>query len=69
MNWQQIQGSWTELKGTVRERWGRLTGSDNAVIAGRREQLIGTIQKRYGLIREDVERQVERFSRRASAPR
>ena len=61
MNNQILKGNWTELKGKVREKWGQLTNDDLDVIAGRRDQLVGAIQKRYGRALDDVEREVDAF--------
>lgn len=61
MNWDQMAGRWSEIKGRVREQWGKLTDDDLDVISGRREQLVGLIQRRYGAAREEVERQVNDF--------
>lgn len=58
MNQDRIQGRWKQIKGKIRERWGRLTDDDLDVIAGRRDQLLGRIQQRHGLAREEAERQV-----------
>ena len=44
MNWDQLQGSWKEYKGKVREKWGKLTDDDLDTINGKREQLVGRIQ-------------------------
>ena len=63
MNWDQVQGKWKQVKGTVRERWGRLTDDDLEQIAGNREELIGRIQERYGLLKEAAEREVDQFLR------
>ena len=63
MNWDQMEGKWKQLKGTVRERWGRLTDDDIEQIAGNREKLIGLLQQRYGLVKEAAEREVEQFMR------
>lgn len=49
------------MRGTVRERWGKLTDDDLDVIAGKRDQLVGKIQQRYGLASDEVERQVSEF--------
>lgn len=59
MNWNQIEGNWAQFKGNVRAQWGKLTGDDIEVIDGRREQLMGKIQERYGLAEEEAERQIE----------
>ena len=59
MNSDQLQGKWKQLKGSLKERWGKLTDQDLDVIAGKRDQLIGTIQERYGIAREDAQKQVD----------
>lgn len=64
MKWDQAQGNWQELKGKVKEQWGRLTNDELDVINGRREQLAGSIQRLYGITREEAERQISDFERR-----
>jgi uncharacterized protein YjbJ (UPF0337 family) len=61
MNWDQIKGNWTEFKGEIKERWGRLTDDDLDVISGQKDQLIGQLQKRYGIEKEEAEREVEEY--------
>jgi uncharacterized protein YjbJ (UPF0337 family) len=61
MNWEQIQGNWKQISGKLRETWGRLTDDDFDRIAGKRDQLIGAIQQRYGIAKEEAEKQVRRF--------
>ena len=61
MNKDTIQGNWKELKGKVREQWGKLTDDDFATMEGRRDQLVGALQKRYGIERDEAERQVRDF--------
>jgi uncharacterized protein YjbJ (UPF0337 family) len=61
MNWDQIEGKWKQYKGQVKEKWGRLTDDDLDVINGKREQLVGSIQERYGVGRQVVEKQVNEF--------
>ncbi len=46
MDWNRIQGNWKQAQGKVKEKWGKLTDDDLAVINGQREQLEGVIQKR-----------------------
>ena len=48
MNNDRIEGRWKQIKGKVKEQWGRLTDDDLDVIAGRRDQLLGRIQQRHG---------------------
>jgi uncharacterized protein YjbJ (UPF0337 family) len=63
MNWDRIQGNWKQMKGKVREQWGKLTDDDLDVIAGRRDQLLGRIQQRHGLAKDEADRQVRDFER------
>ena len=64
MNWHEIQGRWTEMRGRVRERWGKLTDDDLDVVAGKRDQLLGRIQQRHGLAKDEAEREIDSFERR-----
>lgn len=59
MNEDTLRGQWTQLKGKVREQWGKLTDDDLDQIQGRSEQLIGRLQERYGWAREDAQRKVD----------
>ncbi len=61
MNWNQLRGKWKQSKGKVREKWGNLTDDDLEIIAGQREQFIGRVQERYGIVKEEAERQVDEF--------
>ena len=61
MNWDQLEGKWKQYKGEVREKWGKLTDDDLHVIAGRREQLIGRLQERYGIAKEVAAREADEF--------
>jgi uncharacterized protein YjbJ (UPF0337 family) len=63
MNWDQLEGKWKQYKGEVREKWGKLTDDDLHVIAGRREQLIGRLQERYGIAKEVAAREADEFVR------
>lgn len=67
MNWDQIAGKWTQLKGDVKQRWGKLTDDDLTRIEGSREKFVGVIQERYGILKEDAEREVENWSKAAHA--
>ena len=63
MNWDQLEGKWKQYKGEVREKWGKLTDDDLHVIAGKRDQLIGRLQERYGIEKEVAARQADDFVR------
>ena len=61
MNWDQIEGNWKQLTGQVKEKWGKLTDADLTVIAGKRDQLAGVLQERYGLVKEQAEQELDEF--------
>jgi uncharacterized protein YjbJ (UPF0337 family) len=62
MNSDQLKGKWKQMKGSVKERWGKLTDDDLDVIDGQQDQLIGTIQERYGIAREVAQKQVDEWN-------
>jgi uncharacterized protein YjbJ (UPF0337 family) len=61
MNWDRVEGRWQEVKGQIRSKWAKLTDDDMELIDGKRDQLIGRLQQRYGMRREEVEREVDRW--------
>jgi uncharacterized protein YjbJ (UPF0337 family) len=63
MNWDQIEGKWKQFTGSARERWGKLTDNDCETIAGKKDQLIGRIQVRYGVAKAEAEKQADEWSR------
>jgi uncharacterized protein YjbJ (UPF0337 family) len=63
MNWDQIQGKWNQMKGSVKQQWGKLTDDDLDVIAGSKDKLVGKIQERYGIQKEEALRQFDNWSR------
>ena len=63
MNQQTLEGKWNQLKGTVREQWGKLTDDDIDKAKGNYEQLVGVIQERYGYARDRAEREVDTWMR------
>lgn len=64
MNWDIIEGKWTEYKGKAKAQWGKLTDDDLDVIDGRRIELAGKIQQRYGIAKEEAERQIDEWQGR-----
>jgi uncharacterized protein YjbJ (UPF0337 family) len=64
MNQEQAAGNWKIFKGKIKEQWGKLTDDDLTQIEGNRDQLLGTVQKRYGIAKEEAERQVNEFRNR-----
>jgi uncharacterized protein YjbJ (UPF0337 family) len=61
MNEDVLKGSWVELKGKIRQQWGKLTADDVEQIKGNREVLLGKLQKLYGKTRDEVQRDYERW--------
>ena len=63
MDWNRVEGDWKRMKGKVKEQWGRLTDDDLTTIGGRREQLEGKIQERYGYAKDQVRREIDDWYR------
>ena len=63
MNWDQIKGNWKQFQGKIREKWGKLTDDDMTTIAGKQDQLAGVLQQRYGIAKEQAEKEVDEFCR------
>jgi uncharacterized protein YjbJ (UPF0337 family) len=61
MNSDQIEGKWKQLKGSAKEKWGKLTDDDLNVIAGKQQQLEGKIQEKYGITKEEAAKQVREW--------
>jgi len=67
MNEDTIKGSWKELKGKVQAKWGDLTNDQLDVINGNRTQLVGALQKKYGMAQEQAEREVSDWEKSNAA--
>lgn len=64
MNWDRIEGGWKQMTGKVKEQWGKLTDDDLTEVAGKRDQLAGKIQARYGIAKDEAERQLDDFAKK-----
>ena len=64
MNRDIFEGNWKQIKGKVKQHWGRLTDDRLDMIAGKRDELAGEIQKAYGITREEAEKQMKEFEHR-----
>jgi len=62
MNWDQLQGKWKQMKGSVKQQWGKLTDDDLEIIDGQKDKLVGRLQERYGITKEEAARQVGDWS-------
>ena len=58
MNWDQIEGSWKQMTGKIRQKWAKLTDDDLTNIAGKKDQLIGKLQERYGMKKDAADKEV-----------
>jgi uncharacterized protein YjbJ (UPF0337 family) len=59
MDWNRVEGNWKQVKGKVKEQWGKLTDDDLDRIAGKRDQLEGKIQERYGIEKDRARRDID----------
>ncbi len=62
-SWDRVKGNWNKYAGQVRQQWGKLTEDDITVINGQRQELVGRLQIRYGLAKEEAEKQVEQWEK------
>ena len=60
--WDQIAGGWKQVRGEARKQWGKLTDDDLEVIKGEREKLAGKVQERYGIAKEEANRQIDEWA-------
>jgi uncharacterized protein YjbJ (UPF0337 family) len=61
MNWERIEGNWKQMTGAVKQKWGKLTDDDLAVINGKRDVMVGRLQERYGITKDEAESQLNDF--------
>ena len=61
MNWDQIEGKWKQLSGPAKEQWRKFTEDDIQTLTGRKDQLVGKIQERYGIERDRVRRDIDEW--------
>jgi uncharacterized protein YjbJ (UPF0337 family) len=63
MNWDRMEGNWKEFKGNIQQKWGKLTNDDLQVIDGKRNELAGRLQQRYGYAKDQAEREIDTWLR------
>lgn len=69
MNRDILKGKWSQMKGSVRSKWGQLTDNDMTEIQGEAEKMIGKLQERYGYNREQAEKEFDEFMKTQEQPR
>ncbi|KPQ05900.1 MAG: hypothetical protein HLUCCA12_13015 [Rhodobacteraceae bacterium HLUCCA12] len=63
MNWDQLKGKWKQASGSAKAQWGKLTDDELTQIEGNRDKLVGKIQEKYGLAKEEAEKQVDDWAK------
>jgi uncharacterized protein YjbJ (UPF0337 family) len=63
MNWDVAKGNWKQMKGQIRQKWGKLTDDDLELIGGKKDELVGRLQERYGYEKDEAEREADSFVR------
>jgi uncharacterized protein YjbJ (UPF0337 family) len=63
MNWDQIEGKWKQVKGSAKQQWGKLTDDDLTYVSGKKDELVGKIQERYGITRDEAQKQADLWSK------
>ena len=63
MNWDIVEGKWGQLKGSIKEQWGKLTDDELTEIAGNRDKVAGKLQERYGWTKEEADDKLNEFFR------
>jgi uncharacterized protein YjbJ (UPF0337 family) len=69
MDWNEIEGNWKQFSGKIKEKWGKLTDDDITAIGGKKDQLLGRIQERYGYEKDMADRELTDFVRGLKAYR
>lgn len=67
MNWNQIEGNWKQIQGTITEKWAKLTNVDMDEIKGKRDKLLGMLQERYGVAEEEANRWIDEWQKELEA--
>ena len=62
MNWDQMEGKWMQMKGSLKQRFGKLTDDDLKVIAGSRDKFVGKLQERYGIEKEEAQKRADEWA-------
>ena len=62
MDWDRVEGNWKQFSGKVKEKWGQLTDDDLTKINGKRDQLEGVLQQRYGYAKDKARDEIDRWS-------
>ena len=61
MNWSQVEGQWKQVKAQLKSKWAKLNDDDLENLTAKKDELVGKIQERYGVLKDEAERQVDAF--------
>jgi len=67
MNWDTIEGNWKQWKGSIKQKWGKLTDDELDVIEGKKDRLVGKLQEKYGIAKDEAEKQLGAFQNTAKS--
>ncbi len=67
MNWDQIAGQWKQVRAVIKSRWAKLTDDDLKNLSAKKDMLVAKIEERYGVLKEDAERQVDEWLAKLSS--
>ena len=68
MNWDRIQGQWNQVKGAAKQKWGKLTDDELAQVGGIKDKLVGKLQEKYGMAKDQAEKEADTFVDAAGEP-
>lgn len=63
MNWDIVKGKWKQASGSAKTQWGKLTDDELTQIEGNRDKLVGKVQEKYGVAKEEAEKQVDDWAK------
>jgi uncharacterized protein YjbJ (UPF0337 family) len=66
MNWDQLEGQWHQVTGSLKSTWGKLTDDDVKNVGGKKDVLIGRLQERYGILKDEAEKQADAWLAKVS---
>ncbi|HEY7312067.1 MAG TPA: CsbD family protein [Gemmataceae bacterium] len=68
MNWDVLKGQWKQMTGKLKAKWGKLTDDDLTLIGGKKDELLGKLQERYGYNKDQAEKEADDFLRSMNQP-
>ncbi|MES2998972.1 MAG: CsbD family protein [Pseudomonadota bacterium] len=61
MNADELKGKWEQIKGKLREKWSKLSDDDWQHVKGDKEKMVGKIQEKYGIAKDQAEKELRDF--------